>query len=380
MDKPFTSIKNAKDLSSKRVLLRASLNEALQKGVLVNDYRVQQALETIKFLKESKSKVIILAHIGREKSDTLQPVYEYLKKHVGLNFVDEIVGDKTTEAIENMKGGDVILLQNVRSHEGEVKNDVDFAKELSKLGDIYVNDAFAVSHRAHASIVGIPEHLQSYAGLLFEREFENLSLARAPEHPALFILGGAKFNTKQPLVENFLDIYDCVFVGGALSNDFYKAKGYNIGESPVSDAADIEHLLDDERITIPSDVTVVGGDGSTRVVSPDELLDDDVINDCGPQTLEKLEDLIGNAKSILWNGPLGDYQVGFGDSTEEVARMIAESDAHSIVGGGDTASMLHSLGFSDSFSFCSTAGGAMLEFLLKGTLPGIEALSNSSSQ
>jgi len=289
MDKKFTCITEAKDLRGKRVLLRASLNEPLDHGELVGDSRVNRALETVHFLKQQGSKVIILAHIGRDPSDTLLPVYKYLKKHIEITFVEDVLGESVRSSINDMKDGDVILLQNVRCHDGEIKNDKTFGQELAELGDIYVNDAFAVSHREHASVVGIPKHLPSFSGLLFEREYKNLSLAREPEHPALFILGGAKFATKQPLVEKFLEIYEHVFVGGALSNDFYKAMGYDIGKSPVSDASDAGRLLNHERIIIPVDVTVVGGDGNARVIAPDELRDDDVINDCGPRTLKILE-------------------------------------------------------------------------------------------
>ena len=164
-------------------------------------------------------------------------------------------------------------------------------------------------------------------------------------------------------------------MGGALANDFYKAKGFSVGASPVSNAAHFEHLLENEHVYIPQDVTVVDSGGNVRVVHPDELKADDVINDCGPETLVKLEELIKRAKFILWNGPIGDYQLGFQESSEKIANMIIESNAHSIIGGGDTASLLYSLGYESSFSFLSTGGGAMLELLLKGTLPGIEALS-----
>ena len=375
MEKEFKSITEAGDLSGKKVLLRASLDVPTRRGAVMDVFRVHKALKTIEYLRERGACIIIIAHLGREPENTLRPIYEYLKKINKVNFVEDIVGDRVHEAISSMASGDVLLLENLRRDPGEKNNDATFSKALAGLADIYVNDAFANSHRKHASIIGVPEFLPSYAGLLFETEVLELSKARSPSHPALFILGGAKFNTKMPLITKFLDIYDHVFVGGALANDFYKAMGYNVGKSLISDKPPpIEHLLSDKRIMLPNDVTVLTPSGNRIVKKPSEVLDDEIINDCGPETLRALEQLALDSEFILWNGPIGDYQHGFTENTEMLARTIIASGAHTIAGGGDTMSLLAKLDLGETFSFASTAGGAMLEYLLEGTLPGIEAL------
>ena len=375
MEKKFESITEAGDLSGKRVLLRASLNVPISGGMVIDVFRVHKALKTIEYLRERGACTIIIAHLGRDPENTFRPIYEYLKKINEVNFVEDIIGEKARGAVSGMVSGDVLLLENLRHDPGEENNDPTFSKALASLGHIYVNDGFAASHRKHASIIGIPEFLPSYAGLLFEKEVLELSKARSPSHPALFILGGAKFNTKIPLITKFLDIYDYVFVGGAIANDFYKAMGYNVGKSLVSDTPPlIEHLLKDKRIMFPNDVTVLTPNGSRIVKKPSEVLDDEIINDCGPETLRNLEQLALDSEFILWNGPIGDYQHGFTENTEMLARTVIASGAHTIVGGGDTMSLLAKLDLGEAFSFASTAGGAMLKYLLEGTLPGIEAL------
>ena len=378
MKKEFKSITEAGDLAGKRVLLRASLNVPIRDGAVVDVFRVHKALKTIEYLRERGARTVIAAHLGRNPENTFRPLYEYLKKISVVDFVEDTVGEKARGAISKMQNGDVLLLENIRRNPGEINNDPLFSKSLAGLADIYVNDGFAASHRKHASIIGVPKFLPSYAGLLFEEEVLELSKAHSPTHPALFILGGAKFKTKEPLVIKFLDMYDHVFVGGALANDFYKAMGYNVGRSLVSDTPpSIEHLVSDERVMLPSDVTVLTLSGSRIVKKPNEVLDDEAINDCGPETLRNLEQLALDSKFILWNGPIGDYQRGFTENTEMLARTIAASGAYTIVGGGDTMALLSKLDLDETFSFSSTAGGAMLEYLLEGTLPGIEALKKS---
>jgi len=235
MEKGFRDIRAVKDLRGKQVLIRSSLNVPLDnEGVLIDDFRIQKALATIQYLKNHDAKVIICGHLGRDATETLLPVYNHLNRFIDLKFVPDILGPVVKNAVSNMQNGEIILLENLRREEGERSNDENFAQELSKLGDYYVNDAFSVSHREHASIVGIPKFIQSYAGILFQYEYEKLKYARAPEHPALFILGGAKFATKQPLIEKFLTIYDHVFVTGALSNDFFLADGMPVGKSLLS--------------------------------------------------------------------------------------------------------------------------------------------------
>jgi phosphoglycerate kinase len=240
------------------------------------------------------------------------------------------------------------------------------------LGDVYVNEAFSNSHRAHASIVGIPKFIPVFAGFGLEREVLNLSKAFNPPHPFLFILGGAKFETKMPLVEKFLNIADDVFVGGALANDIYKAKGLNVGKSVVSDGeVDLNNFINNPKILVPIDIET----DAHHIKNPEEVTDEEKIYDAGPKTVEILGEKIKNAKFVLWNGPLGDYEKGFVSGTQGVAKALGETEGvEIIIGGGDTLASIKDLGIKKEFSFLSTAGGAMLEFLANGTLPGIEAL------
>ena len=242
-------------------------------------------------------------------------------------------------------------------------NDPTFARELAALADIFVQDSFDTCHRRHASIVGVPEFLPSYAGLLLEDEIRELSRALRPKHPALAVIGGAKFNTKEPVLATLLKTYDHVFVGGALANDFLKASGQEVGKSFVSNAdlTHIKKLLGNSKLVLPVDSVVI----------------DEKILDHGPNTVALLADLAKRAKTILWNGPLGKYEEGFIDATDAFARAVADSGAYSVVGGGDTIASIEGLGLLPRFSFVSTAGGAMLAFLARGTLPGIEALDNT---
>ena len=367
------------DLEGKRVLLRASLNVPIKDGMLVDDFRISRALETIEFLKEKGARTIIISHIGRDPKETLRSVYNHMSKKIELVFVEEVVGDEVEKSISKMKNGDVILLENLRSNTGETINDIQFAEKLASHADLYINDAFAVAHRAHASLVGIPRFLPSYAGLLFKSEYKNLSRAISPARPALFILGGAKFSTKQPLVEKFVEIYDHVFIGGALVNDFYKARGWEVGRSKTSEfPVKLEHLLENPKIVLPIDITVISPDGKSSNKKPNEVKPDEMIIDSGPETLKNLETLIKKSSFVLWNGPLGDYKMGFRESTERVANIINDNNVPAVVGGGDTVALIHAAGLVDSFVFSSTAGGAMLEFLLAGTLPAIEALQAST--
>jgi 3-phosphoglycerate kinase len=236
-------------------------------------------------------------------------------------------------------------------------------------------------HRKHASIVGVPEFLPHYAGLLVKEEIKNLSKAFNPNKPFLFILGGAKFDTKLPLIHKYLEKADTVFVAGALANDLFKQKGYEVGTSLLTEGDfDLENIINNPKLITPVDVMVLKPDGTTEFKSPDSVSSDEYISDVGPKTIEKLKELVGESKTIVWNGPLGKYKKGFKDKTEELARIIAsatsENGADSIVGGGDTLASIDVAEFEHGFSFVSTGGGAMLDYLVNETLPGIEALNN----
>ena len=268
------------------------------------------------------------------------------------------------------------MLENLRQNPGEKENNPVFAGRLASLANIYVNDAFAVSHREHASIVSLPRLLPSYAGPLLSEEITILSKAFNPERPFLFIIGGVKFDTKLPLIEKFLDIADYVFVGGALANDIFKEKGYEVGRSVVAQSGiNLKHVEMNPRLIVPADVITVST-LSKGAKSPDLIGPDEKIVDAGPRTIDQIADLLNDVRFVIWNGPLGDYEKDFSEGTENLARVLVESRVETIIGGGDTIACVRRLGLLDKFSFVSTGGGAMVEFLARGTLPGIDALTN----
>ncbi|MFA6554390.1 MAG: phosphoglycerate kinase [Candidatus Paceibacterota bacterium] len=373
------TIKDIQLLKGVKVLVRADFNVPVKNDVVVDDYRIQATLPTINFLREKGAKVILISHL--EASDgsngSLSPVAKQLKK-LGQEVVFIENWKNANNIIENeMKDGGCVLLENLRYFDGEKANDTKFSKELASLADIYVNDAFSVSHRAHASVVGVTKYLSSYAGLQLEKEIGNLSKVFNPAHPFLFILGGAKFETKLPLLEKFMDIADFVFVGGALATDIFKEKGYEIGKSLVSKGDfDLLRFANNPKLLLPLDLS-----NQNREIKPvNGLNKEDQSMDSGPETLELLKQKVSGAKFILWNGPLGVYEKGFKDNTLKLAKMIAEATSNgteTIVGGGDTLAAIAENGDQGKFTFVSTGGGAMLEFLAKGTLPGIEVLNNS---
>ena len=369
------SVKDVSDLKGKRVLLRASLNVPTKDGVVQNQFRILRALPTIQYLKEQGAKVVLIAHIGRDPNETLKPVYDVLNTLCETKWVGALTGEEVLQAVNELADGEVVMLENVRSDAREKDNDAEFSATLASYADVYVNDAFSDSHRSHASLTGVAGLLPGYFGFNFLNEYNELSKAMEPEQPALFILGGAKFDTKMPLVEKYTETYSTVLIAGALANDIYKARGLSVGKSLVSevDLSD-SPLLEKDNVLVPVDVTTEGPEGS-RVTSPDDVHNDESILDAGPATIEMMSGLIKEAKTILWNGPLGGYEQGFIKETEALAKAIAASDAYTIVGGGDTVAAIESVSLQDHFDFLSTAGGAMLTFLEHGTLPAIEAIT-----
>jgi len=363
------------NLRSLPVLVRADLNVPVKRGNVENGYRALRALGTLSYLHEMGARTIVISHMGRSKSDTLSSVAEFLKKHINITFVPDIIGKEAMAVSALMRDGEIILLENLRQNEGEEKNDEDFAKALASLAEIYVNDAFASSHRKHASIVGVPKFLPHYAGFLFEEEVAELSAALSPRSPSLCILGGAKFDTKEPLIKKLLETYDHVFVGGALANDIFSALGFQIGRSLVSAAPPSDGIFENGRMLIPVDVVAQKADGSARVARADDVEEDEKIVDIGPKSVDDLEPYIRGAEFILWNGPMGVYEEGFDTWTRAIARIVANSKGYAVVGGGDTVATIHEMGLEKKCGFVSTGGGAMLEFLLDGTLPGIDALA-----
>lgn len=339
------SIEEAEIMEGTRVLLRVDWNLPIKDGVILDNSRIEASVKTINYILEKGGKAIILSHLG-DGADSLEVVVREAEKffpNVVVKFVRDPWNASSSDgktALEYLSNGGIAIIENVRFWM-EKENDECFAKKLAEFGDIYVNEAFSVSHRAHTSVVKLAELLPHFAGYNFLNEYKELSKAFEPEHPFLFILGGAKFDTKLPLVEKFLNIADDVFVGGA-------------NALPASG----ECFADNPKIIFP-------------VGEIDAL-------DANTETLEMLEKKIGEAKFILWNGPLGNYEKGFVAGTVALARMLSESNAKVIIGGGDTLGLIKTeiKNKISSHGFVSTAGGAMLDFLANGTLPGIEALKN----
>lgn len=370
------SIKEIENVKGKRVLVRVDFNVPMKDGKVLDPFRISKAVPTIAYLQKKGAIVILLAHLGEDGTESLKPVAVALKKYIPtVHFIStSILSNETEDAIAALASGDVVLLENVRRERGEKENAPSFARALSRFADIYVNDAFSVSHRVHASVVGVSKHLPSYAGFQLEDEVKHLSVAFDPKHPFLFILGGAKFETKIPLIKKFLRDADTVLIAGALMNDFYRAKGYEVGTSLIDTGNfHIASLLKHKNLLLPTDVEVYKGT-KHRFTKPSDVAVDESIIDVGPQTIATLVEHIQKAKFILWNGPLGKYGISTSGSSEALLKAISKSKATSVIGGGDTVAYISKLKLTDKLGFVSTGGGATLEFLAKGTLPGIKAL------
>ena len=371
-------LKDIKDLKGKRVLLRSDFNVPIKDGKILDFYRIERAISTIDFLQKGGAKIVIISHIESDDK-TLKPVALYLQNKFRITFLTDYFNKDTDSVISNMKDGDIVMLENLRLNSGEKDNDTSFSERLASFGDVFVNDAFSVSHRKHASVVGVCKFLPTFFGPLFMEEFTNLSKAFNPKHPFLFILGGAKFSTKMPLVEKFLGIADKIYITGALSNDIFKAKGLSVGKSLVGeDNPDLKKLLENNpKILYPKDITVLNVKGEKENKKIDNIAEGDYVADIGEESLSDLQKMIKDFSFVLWNGPTGNYEIGFKENTEKLAEALSLSDAEVLIGGGDTVSAIQSLNILDRFSFVSTAGGAMLDFLANGTLPAIEAIQDS---
>lgn len=351
------NIKKLKNLKNKKVIVRADFNVPIENGKVVDNFRIKKGIPTIKYLVDKGAKVLIITHLGKDGSNDINPVINEFFK------------------LSKIKKDKVVFAPNIRAFIGEEKNETDLAKDFASLGDYYVNDAFSVSHRAHASVVGIPKYLPSYAGFQLEEEIKNLSLVlNNKKHPFLFILGGAKFGTKIPLIKKYLTSADFVVISGALLNNFLKEKGYEVGKSLVDDEDyGVAKLLKNKKILLATDVVVLRGKDLVNV-KVDAIKKEDMIIDIGIEFVKTLESYINKAKIILWNGPLGLYERGGEKASKSILKSVAKSKAISIIGGGDTVALVNSLKLEDKLTFVSTGGGATLDFLAKGTLPGIKAL------
>lgn len=366
------------ELKGKRILVRSGLDLPLDQTGKVSDiFRLKQACETIEYLSKAGARVIVISKIGRDPKDSNTPVAAAMKNFFPVFFVPALRGAAVESATRAMKDADIVLLENLQQDPREIAADESFAKELSQLGELYVNDAFASAHRTSTTMTLVPKLLPSYAGLLLRREVETLEAARTPESPSFAILGGAKFETKAPLIRSLLASYDKLFIVGALANDVFKAWGLEIGISLVSKALPGDDVLSHPHFLAPIDVTVERPDGQARTRKAREVLPDEKIVDIGPDSIAQVAPLIAQAKSILWSGPTGIYEKGYIAYTHAVADLIAKSDAKKVIGGGDTIAAVKATGVpEEKLGFLSTGGGAMLEYLLKGTLPALQALDS----
>jgi phosphoglycerate kinase len=389
------SVRSA-DVAGKHVLVRVDFNVPLDGGRVVDDTRIRAALPTITWLIDHGARVILASHLGRPKGkvvDALRmaPVGQRLAELLGrpVKTMTTITGRDVTEAVDAMRDGDVILLENLRFDPGEEENDADFCKALSDLADLYVNDAFGTAHRAHASTAGVANDLPAYMGLLMEKEVDTLStLLDSPAHPFVAVIGGAKVSDKIGILGHLLDRVDAILIGGGMANTFLKAQGKEIGTSLVED-----DQLDTARqllagaeagkvsIVLPTDVVVAAGPDAERGrnVPVDDVPADMMILDIGSQTRGAFFREIRGAKTVFWNGPLGVAEnPAFALGTRRVAEAVATSDAYSVVGGGDSIAALEQIGLASHIDHVSTGGGASLEFLEGKTLPGIAAIPEAT--
>jgi phosphoglycerate kinase len=381
------------NFKDKRVLMRVDFNVPVGKDGLVNskgDWRIVVTLPTIDYLLDQGAKIILLAHLGRPggkvvESLRLNYIAQRLEKLLGRTVVklDDCRGQEIEERVKKIKSGEIILLENLRFHPEEKANDSNFAKELAQLGEIYVNDAFAVDHRAHASLVGLPKYLPSCAGLLLEKEVKILSrILDKPEHPLVVIIGGVKISTKIKVIKKFLKQADHLILGGALANTVISAKGFAIGRSIVEKemVEEIKKMeLTNIKLHLPVDVVASvdpSGQATSRIAPVGNTGEEEMILDIGPDTIQLFKEVISQAKMIIWNGPMGLFEVEkFASGSRKIARSVAQSQGFSVVGGGDSIALLEELNLSDKIDHVSTGGGAMLKFLAGEKLPGIEALN-----
>lgn len=369
----FLSQQNPEIFHNTTVLVRLDLNVPLIDGrVAVSDAgRIHASIPTLEYLRNAGARTVIVSHIGRESHETLRPVADFLNTIIPVDFVSAYD--------TNMQPGDIVMLENLRQHPGEETNDSSFVAKLVTGIDYYVNDAFAVCHRTHASVVGVPQvlgHTKCFAGFQLEREIHFLDQGLHPQHPAVLIMGGAKFETKLPVITSMLPQVGHVIMGGALLNNFLVRMGYEIGKSLVDEHANIDGLISNEKIIIPQRVI---SQGEQRGIERDitEVLLNERIVDIAPSSFDiaDIADVLHNAKTIIWNGPMGNYENGYTAGTEKLIRMIAGTDAMKIIGGGDSVALIEQLHLSEKFDFLSTGGGAMLEYLAQnGSLPGIAVL------
>ncbi len=381
------------DVKGKRVFVRCDFNVPIKDGAVADDTRIRAAIPTIKYLIDNGAKVILCSHLGRPKGEvkeefSLKPVSIRLSEalHKPVIFSNEIIGENVKNIISNMQDGDVLLLENVRFDPREEKNDEEFSKELSELAEVFVNDAFGTAHRAHSSTEGISHYLPAVSGFLIEKEIEFMDGAlENPKRPFVAILGGAKVSDKIGVIENLINKVDKILIGGGMAFTFFKALGYQIGNSiceddKIDEANRIMEKAKENNVEfiLPVDIHIAkefSNESEDMIVNSNEMPEGWQGLDIGPKTIEIFNEKLQGAGTVIWNGPLGvcefeKYTLG----TEEIAKAISETDAISIVGGGDSVAAINKLKLDDKFSHISTGGGASLEFLEGKALPGIECL------
>ena len=385
------------NVAGKKVLVRCDFNVPIdsQTGKITDNRRIRAAIPTIQYLLDNNAKVILCSHLGRPKGEvnpkySLKPVAEELSKLLGkeVKLAKDVIGPDAEKLTSNMKNQDVVLLENVRFHKEEEKNDPEFAKKLASFAEIYVNDAFGTAHRAHSSTAGVADYLPAVSGFLIEKELEFLGKAlENPERPFVAILGGAKVSDKIGVIENLLEKVDTLIIGGGMAYTFYKALGHDIGTSICEeDKIDLAKTILEKakqknvKLLLPLDNHVsseYSNDGEDKFVDKEEIPDGFMGLDIGPKTIEAFKEAIKTAKTVLWNGPLGVTEFPkFAEGTRAIANALAQSQAVTIIGGGDSAAAIEKMGLADKMTHISTGGGASLELLEGKVLPGIDCLND----
>lgn len=383
------------DIAGKKVIVRCDFNVPMKDGAITDDIRIRAALPTIEYLLEEGCALILMSHMGRPKGEpkmeyTLKPVADRLTELLArkVRFISSptVVDDEVRKAAEDLKGGEVMLLENVRFVKGETDNDAGFAKALASLAEVFVNDAFGTAHRAHSSTAGIADYLPAVSGFLIEKEIRFLGDAmESPERPFVAIMGGAKVGDKIPVIENLMNKVDSLIIGGGMAYTFYKAMGYETGTSildrdSVEIAAGIMKKAEETgvNLVLPLDCVCTeefSNDSPYEVYDRDKIPADKMGMDIGPKSAELFESVLRDAKTVVWNGPMGVFEMeNFAKGTYTIAKILAELDAVTVIGGGDSAAAVEQAGFADRMTHISTGGGASLEYLEGKVLPGIACL------
>lgn len=384
------------NVKNKRVLVRVDFNVPLDSETnITDDTRIRAALPTIKYLLDNQAKVILMSHLGRPKGEfkpefSLRPAAKRLSQLLGIDVImaDDVIGKSAKKAVEGLKEGQVVLLENLRFHKEETKNDLEFAKALASFGEVYVNDAFGTAHRAHASTAGVANYLPAVAGFLIKKELEVMGKALSnPEKPFIAILGGAKVSDKIGVIENLIEKVDTLIIGGGMAYTFFKARGQEIGDSLLeADKVELAKSLEEKakakgvKFLLPIDNVIARefkADAEHKIVDSGSIPAGWQGLDIGPKTRELFGNEIKNAKTVVWNGPMGVFEMeAFAKGTRAIAEYMSQCDGTTIIGGGDSAAAVEQMGYADKMTHISTGGGASLEFLEGKTLPGVAALND----